>query len=306
MYGQTETQMYQNKNNYLFYYDKLKLIAKNMFTWEGLDELGGSSRFLETALFEDGVACVVKDSTLGILSLRAIPSNYLNNYELPTTFQAYSLNYHKTYELNGDNAIYILNNFNETPTIHWAMYYARKLWNIDQTVDVNVRAQKTPVLIVGNKKQELTLRNLYMQYDGNLPAIFANKDNDVMNALQVLKTDAPFLADKLMQTKYEVFSEALSYLGLKNDVNPFKKERKISSEMDYNEELVNLMLYSFYQPRKNAVDEINKKFGTHIKLVINKKFIAELLEPVEEQMASSGRLPLMNGRSTNNEESGAE
>ena len=63
------------------------------------------------------------------------------------------------------------------------------------------------------------------------------------------------------------------------------------------------MLYSFYQPRKNAVEEINKKFGTNIKLVINKKFIAELLEPEIEEPANTGRLPASTGRNQENGES---
>lgn len=275
MYGQIEMQMINNKNSYLHFYDKISMIAKSLFTWRGLDKAGGNSRFLEKVLYEDGVACIVKDDKLGILSLRAIPSATLNNYELPTKIEAYSLNYHKQYSINEDNCVFILNNENMTPTIWLALYYSKKLWNIDQIIDVNTNAQKTPILIVGNKKQELTLRNLYMQYDGNVPAIFGNKDMDITNALNVLKTDAPFMGDKLVELKYEILTECLTFLGIKSTINPFKKERMVTNEVDYNKDLVNFILNCYYKTRKKACDEVNKKMGLNIDIEINKD-IADL------------------------------
>ena len=275
MYGQVESQMITNKNNYFHFYDKISMIAKSLFTWKGLDEAGGNSRFLEKALFEDGIACIVNDKTLGILSLRAVPSAKLNNYELPTMINAYSLNYHKNYDPTDNDCVLVLNNENMTPTIWLALYYAKKLWNIDGIIDVNTNAQKTPILIAGNKKQELTLRNLYMQYDGNMPAIFGNKDSDITNALQVLKTEAPFNGDKLVQLKYEILTECLTFIGIKSTINPFKKERMVTDEIDYNSDLVNFILNCYYKTRKKACDEINEKMGLNISIEINKD-IADL------------------------------
>ena len=42
-------------------------------------------------------------------------------------------------------------------------------------MDVNIQAQKTPILILAEESQRLTMQNAYMQYDGNEPFIFGNK-----------------------------------------------------------------------------------------------------------------------------------
>lgn len=270
MYGQIESQMFKNNSTYLMFYNNLRMIAVSLFTWEGLDEIGGNSRFMEKVLYEDGVACFVKDENLGFLNLRAVPSAELNQYELPVKINAYSLNYNKQYFRDGENCVFIMNNENMSPTIYMILHYARKLWNLDQIIDVNANAQKTPILIVGNKKQELTLRNLYMQYDGNLPVIFGNKDSDIIDSLKVLKTDAPFIADKILELKYEILSECLTWLGIKSTINPFKKERMVTNEVDFNSDLVNFVLNCFYKTRQKACDEINEKFGLNLKISINK------------------------------------
>ena len=53
--------------------------------------------------------------------------------------------------------------------------FAQKLYNVSRAIDVNINAQKTPLMIVCDEKQKLTMKNVYMQYEGNEPFIFANK-----------------------------------------------------------------------------------------------------------------------------------
>ena len=73
---------------------------------------------------------------------------------------------------------------------------AYRLYETERTIDTNLIAQKTPVLIEGDTKTILTLKNVYMQYSGNTPFIFGNKQFDISNKLNVLKTDAPYLTPK--------------------------------------------------------------------------------------------------------------
>ena len=60
----------------------------------------------------------------------------------------------------------------------------------------------------------------------------------------------------------------LTFLGI-NNANTDKKERLITNEVDSNNELINYYLNCFYKPRKNACDEINKKYGLNIKVTLN-------------------------------------
>ena len=274
----TETDIAMNINNltYIDYLNRLKLIATSLFTWKGLDEVAGfgASRFLELVLYENGRACFVKDKEKGYLALRVNPSDKLNVYMLPEKVLAWSLGYNKDYLF--DDVIYIMNNNLEIPTSQSLQLFAYRLYETERTIDTNLIAQKTPVLIEGDTKTILTLKNVYMQYSGNTPFIFGNKQFDISNKLNVLKTDAPYLIDKLEDHKHEIWNEALTYLGIDN-ANTDKKERLITSEVESNDELINYYLNCFYKTRKDACDRINEKYNLNIELSLNKE-ILDLLD----------------------------
>lgn len=256
---ETDLAMAINDRTYDDYYDRLTLLATSLFTWEGLDDIAGfgASRFLEQALFKNGRACFLQDPELGYLALNANPSDKLNTYNLPEQIEAWSIAYHKRWKFN--DVVYIMNNDLELPTFRSISLFAYRLYETERTIDTNLIAQKTPVLIEGDTKTILTLKNVYMQYSGNTPFIFGNKQFDISNKLNVLKTDAPYLVDKLELHKHELWNEALTYLGI-NNANIDKKERLITSEIESNDDLIKYYLNCFYKTRKKACDMINEKY----------------------------------------------
>lgn len=280
----TETEIAMNLNNltYINYLDRLKLIATSLFTWKNLDNVAGygASRFLELVLYENGRACFVKDDKKGYLALRVNPSDKLNVYNLPEKVLAWSLGYNKDYLF--DDVIYIMNNELEMPTLTTMQLFAYRLYETERTIDINLIAQKTPTLIEGDEKTILTLKNVYMQYSGNIPFIFGNKNFEISNKLNVLKTDAPYLIDKLENHKHEIRNEALTFLGI-NNANTDKKERLITSEVESNDDLINYYLNCFYKTRKDACDRINKKYDLNIKISLNKD-VLELLNVNEDDI----------------------
>ena len=185
--SETDLAMVVNNKTYIDYLDRLKLLAVSLFKWKGLDDVAGfgASRFLEISLYENGRACFLKDDKLGYLALKVNPSDKLNVYNLPEKVMAWSIGYNKT--LPFDNVVYIMNNELELPTSNTLSLFAYRLYETERTIDVNLIAQKTPVLIEGDTKTILTLKNVYMQYSGNTPFIFGNKQFDISNKLNVLK-----------------------------------------------------------------------------------------------------------------------
>ncbi|MBQ5687040.1 MAG: hypothetical protein IIV23_04995, partial [Ruminococcus sp.] len=134
------------------------------------------------------------------------------------------------------------------------------LYNLQSTIDINVNAQKTPVLVKATENQRLTMINLYQQYDGNQPFIFADKSLD-LDGLSVLSTNAPFVADKLDELKSKAWNEALTYLGVSN-VSINKKERLITDEVVRSQGGVIASRYSRLQARQTAIEQFNKIYGT--------------------------------------------
>ena len=267
--NETNLAMFLNNVTYNDYYDRLKLIAISLFNWDGLEEIAGtgSNRFLELCLFNNGRACFVKGEKLGYLAVNANPSDKLNVYQLPEKIQAWSIGYCKQFEF--DDVVYIMNNELMKPTRATIELFAYRLYETERTIDVNLKAQKTPVLIEGDKKTMLTLKNAYMQYDGNIPFIFGSKTFELGSKLNALKTDAPYLIDKLELHKHEIWNECLTFLGIDN-ANTDKKERLITDEVESNNEIIKYYLNCFYKTRQRACDEINEKFfGGEEKITIS-------------------------------------
>lgn len=276
---ENEMSMLTNNATYIDYLNRLRLLATSLFTWENLDEVAGfgASRFLEQSLFDNGRACFVKDDELGFMVLKVNPSDKLNIYNLPTRVMAWSIGYEKNYDF--DDVVYIMNNELQLPTSQTINLIAYRLYETERTIDTNLIAQKTPILIEGDTKTILTLKNVYMQYSGNTPFIFGNKQFDISNKLNVLKTDAPYLIDKLTIHKHELWNEALTYLGIDN-ANTDKKERLITDEVESNNDLINFYLNCFYKTRKQACELINEKFlkDSDVKISISlNKDIVDLL-----------------------------
>lgn len=280
--NETDLAMIINNKTYIDYLDRLKLLAVSLFKWKGLDDVAGfgASRFLELSLYENGRACFVKDESKGYLALKVNPTDKLNVYNLPVKVLAWSIGYNKTYDF--DDIVYIMNNELELPTSNTLSLFAYRLYETERTIDVNLIAQKTPILIEGDTKTILTLKNVYMQYSGNTPFIFGNKQFDISNKLNVLKTDAPYLVDKLELHKHEIWNEALTYLGIDN-ANTDKKERLITDEVESNNDLISYYLNCFYRTRKQACDLINEKYGLNIEIELNKE-ITNLLNISENDI----------------------
>lgn len=258
----------RNNITYIYYLNRLVELALSRFEWLNLPDTV-DARYIESALLYKGIAVYFRDEVIGDLALNCMYKGMMDVYGNPTTREAYSIYNPYRRELNGSDSVVIWNDYLRQPYYTQLIMYASKLANIDRTIDVNVRAQKTPVLVLGSDQQKLTLQNLYKEYDGNAPVIFGYKNLDI-DSLTVLKTDAPFVSDKLQQLKTELFNEVLTFLGISN-VSIQKRERLITDEVTRSEGGTLASRYAFIQARQTAVDAINKMFGTNIEVRFRKE-----------------------------------
>ena len=250
----------RNNATYLQYYMHLAELAMSMFEWKNLPDTV-DARFLELTLFEDGQIVFFKDEELGYLCLQCAVNGGFNVYRIPTNRRAYAVNgYQKN--LTENDSVIIYNNFLRTNSMLDVRNFAERLYNIDRAIDVNVNAQKTPILIKCDEQQRLTMLNTYQQYDGNQPVIFGDKALNT-NAFQVLNTGAPLVADKLYTLKTQLWNECLTYLGISN-INVQKKERLITDEVTRNQGGTIASRYARLEARRQACDQINRMFGLNV------------------------------------------
>lgn len=249
-----------NNRTYMHYYNRLKELAISMFEWKNVPD-SIDVRFLELCLFEKGACVFFKDEVMGFLALNVAMNGKWNVYNIPIDRRAYATNSYQR-NLNINDSVIIYNNMIRQNTANDMELYARRLYECDRTADVNIKAQKTPVAIVCDENQRLTMKNLYMQYDGNEPFIFGDKNLD-LKGVTVLQTGAPFVADKILETKTKIWNEALTCLGISN-VSAQKKERLISDEVIRSMGGTIASRYSRLESRRTACDMINKMFGLNI------------------------------------------
>lgn len=263
-----------NDATYWDYLERLKKIAISMFEWVNLPE-SMNARYIEKCLYYNGSAAFLYDETLGYINTNCATQGQINIYGLPTALNCYSYGYQESRTLytglkydpygnpindNTKECILVMNNWERTPTCSTLELFALRLYEAERTTDVNIKAQKTPVMLVVDESQRLTMKNLYSQYDGNEPFIFGDKEALNDGVIKAIKTDAPFLADKLMNYKKEIWNEALTFLGI-NTLTTEKKERLITEEASSNNELINLNLQSYLVPRQEACKMFNEKYG---------------------------------------------
>ena len=283
-----------NDATYYDYLERFKRIAMSMFEWVNLPK-SMNARWLERCLYYNGQAAMFKHKKYGFINTNCCSSGKINIYGLPTKLNCYSFEFQEVRDLyvglnpmseNENDTILVLNNWEGVPTCKTMELFAYRLYEAERTCDVNIKAQKTPIMLVCDEKQRLMMENLYNQYNGNQPFIFGDsKQLNPESMIKAINTSAPFIADKVMDYKKQIWEEALSYLGI-NSLNTEKKERLITDEANSNNELINLNLQSFLAPRLQACKEFNERYGlTGTEKEISVKVRSDLYNIIKKEMS---------------------
>lgn len=251
-----------NYNNfYIYFIQRLKAIAVSCFQWKDLP-LSVSQRYLEIALLRRSFCLFFKDDILDeFFAMRCILEPPFDNYDIPMNRIAYANNRYRN-RLSWKDSVIIYDNYLHEPIWPTLTMFAQQLTNIEITKQINLRAQKTPTLILCDEKQRLTMENLYNKLDCGVPIIFGSKNLDI-EGIKVLKTDAPYLLDKLQEEKINVLHEAFSYLGV-GSLEIVKRERYITNEIQAANEGNIAQRANRLKARTEAAEHINKMFGLNI------------------------------------------
>lgn len=272
--------LFNNAVAHDIYYDHLKEVTIGLYQWLNLPK-EIDERFLELTLFEQGHVLFFKDEIMDqyVVTKAALEGKW-NIYNIPIRRKAYASNGYKNNKTSRDSVI-IYNNNLHTSSEAETLYYADKIGFYDRVIDINVNAQKTPILIKCSENKRLSMKNLYMNYAGNEPVIFADDSMDVSNPIQVLKTDAPFVAPDIYEMKVKYWNEFLTFKGVSN-VATVKKERMT------NDEVYRQLGGSFaargsgLKMRKQAAQQINEMFGLEIDVIFNEEYQQKVNDAADE------------------------
>ena len=265
-----------NINSYVKYRNQLMELGMSMIAWN-FDKIPENQRtFLNDRQIEyheyyKGATVFFKDEELDeFLCLPVMLSGPYDLDDMPTRRMAYSKNTNYKKELNETNSVVIYNNYLRIPSCYTVDHYASLLSDLEESIAVNCKAQKTPVAILCNENERLSMQNLYEQYDGNYPFIFGQKELNVKD-IKAISTGAPFVADKLYQIKMQLWNEALTYLGISN-ISYQKKERLVSDEVIRNMGGTIASRYTRLEIRREACEKIKKMFNVEVEVDYREDF----------------------------------
>lgn len=253
-------------NNWAFnhYFYSLLDIAVNSYNWINLpSEI--DPRFLEYCVNVNGYALFSYDDIAdAYLVSNASLGGTLNVYSVPNYRRAFAPNGYNQ-EYNADNSVIIYNNYMRTPTYGSILFYARKLYELERTLDTEIYTARIPAFVTCSESQRLTMENLMMKYDGNVPLIFGNKDIDTsgIKVLDLKPGDKGEKMERLYNMKRKYWYEALTFLGV-DSVNEEKKERLVSAEVERGNSIAAMYRYTRLNARKFACQQINQMFGLDI------------------------------------------
>ena len=297
------SEIQRNRGNiwYHHYLNYLCSLTYQLIEWEGLPDTI-DPRYLEMNLHRLGYVGFFKDDTLGYIASIGALSGTMNHYMNPTQFHATSPRYNKTFPVynyihddplttkgNLKGAV-IYNNDHRVSTLQSLQIFASDLAELKEVIHVNQNAQKTPVLIVANDDTKFSLRQVYNQYEGNTPVIFANENIDP-NSVSAIKTDAPYVVDKLNTQKNAVWNEVMTYLGIKN-ANQEKKERMITAETDSNNEQIQASANIFLKARQESCERINTLYP---ELNVSVKLRVDIMEEFQRNAEGDNNGDIYNG-----------
>ena len=252
-----------NMKTYLMYREEMLTLAENVFEFKNLPEFIDVS-YLNKTLLRNGSIAFFMDEILGLI---ALPYDVIGNFDIygrPLEIMCRAANgtYYK--KLKKDEFVIMYDNNGRYPIFLDICQMAERIALSKRTIDVNIVQQRTPRIWKTSQDKKKTLQDMLANIDGmeeNI-ATYESIDIDDMN---VVLAPAPFVADKIDLHLDKEWAEFYRLIGVANLVEQ-KKERMIRDEMSASQGGTIASRFSRFEPRKRAIDEINKKFGTNIEV----------------------------------------
>lgn len=267
-----------NMATYFDYLHRMKSIGINRIEYEWLPETV-NPRFVELGLWEQGAMIWFYDKALeSHLCLPFTGGSTKTFTGEPREREAYAYDGIYRKQLNDKNSVIIYNNYSHRPDYPTINLFAMRMADVKRTQDVNIKNQKTPKIIMGSDKQRLAMKNLWMQWEGNEPVIFADDNFKEELKAFVLDVTAPYVTDKLEVQLHQMWNDVLSYYGIENG-NQDKKERLVVDEANSNYGLVENSRNVALNSREDAIKRINEMWGLNVKVRFRSDVVSTVNNP---------------------------
>lgn len=251
-----------NFKTYQMYLRQLLTLAENVFEFENMPTFIDTA-YLNKNLLRNGSIAFFKDEVMGLLALPYVNIGTLDVYGRPNKIKVMSQNTY-TRTLSRDEYVIMYDNNGRYPLFLDITQYAERIALDTRTIDINILQQRTPRFWKTTSDKEKSIRDIINNVDGLENTVLTYEDIN-LDDIQLVLEPAPYVADKIDIQKEKIWNEFLRLIGIAN-MNFQKKERNIKDEVVASQGGTVASRYSRFEPRKKAIEEINEKFGTDIKV----------------------------------------
>ena len=252
-----------NMKTYIMYRDEMLTLAENVFEFKNLPNFIDVS-YLNKILLRNGSTAFFKDETLGVIALPYDVVGNLDIYGRPMSIMARAANGTYYRRLNSDEFIIMYDNNSRHSIYMDICQMAERIALCKRTIDVNIVQQRTPRIWKTSQDKKKTLEDMLSNIDGMMENIATYESIDI-DDMSVVLAPAPFVADKIDLHLDKEWSEFYRLIGVANLIEQ-KKERMIKDEMSASQGGTIASRFSRFEPRKRAIEEINKKFKINIEV----------------------------------------
>lgn len=249
-----------NYKTYLMYRRQCLTLAENVFKFINLPEFIDVS-YVNRQLVFNGSIAFFKDEYMGLLALPYTNLGGLDVYGRPKRINVRS-NTGYSKNLKYSEFVIMYDNNEHYPLITDIIQYAERLALNTRTSDINISHQRTPRFWKTKNENLESVKALVNNVDSNAETVIAYDNLDLDDTTLVLEP-APYVADKIDIHQEKIWNEFLRLIGVAN-LQYQKKERNIKDEVSAMQGGTIASRFSRFEPRKRAIELINKKFSNYL------------------------------------------
>lgn len=239
-------------------------LAKNVFEFKNLPDSVDVAYMNHKLLLNGAVAFFKDDVTNDLLCLPFSSETMIPDiYGRPKKINVLGENGYNRW-LTADQFVIMYDNNSMLPIYLDIIQYAQRIALCIRTQDVNIKQQRTPRLWKVPQDKEKSIKNAIDDIDAFADQV-ATYDSTKLEDIEAVLAPAPFVSDKIDEHLKVLWAEFFRLIGVAN-LQEQKKERVIRDEMVVSQGGTIASRYARFEPRKRAIEKINKLFGTNIEV----------------------------------------
>ena len=255
---------------YLMYQRRLITLAENVFEFKNLPSFIDKSYLNKTLLLNGSIAFFYDDAMEELVALPYSIIGNLDLYNRPNTIMTRGYNGRFYKRLNRGEFVIMYDNNGRYPIYLDICQIAERIALIKRTQDANIYQQRTPRIWKTTQNKKRSLMDMIDDIDGFLDNIETYDSLDI-NDIQEVLAPAPYVTDKLDDHLKNEWAEYFQLIGL-TSLTQMKKERMIVDEMIASQGGNIASRYNRFEPRRSAIEEINKKWGDKLEEKIEVRY----------------------------------